>query len=577
MPDFSGASLKLKAEGEEKVLATLDRIDKKARDSFGGYSRLSQDELNKASAAFDALYGKQSKSAAKSAESVAAAMEQSAARQARSLTGIARGFEMVTRTGTLTGRSLDSVAVRASELALGFGATGYIVGAIAIGGGAIVEAFHKWDVAIENTKRLLSELNEEHVKLVAEAQGNSLGAKELELANQYLKKVQEIEKNRPGFFSRIASELVTGAGTIIGSESLIQYGASLFPVAQLRSDLALRQAGANLLQGDKNISAEDAKKQAQEAEQAEDKHISALSAIIKLQSENGGALAEADRLIQKYTASLRNANLTEEQRAKILERINTLNAAEKTGESSPYKLTELPAFKSPFGLSGIPADFLADISPAHQLADELNPDRPQAKADQFAIEENVRRTIEGLKNTWFAQADQLAKEMQQRVGQTIGDALFNGFQTAFQRGSNIGKGIQDLTRTVLSGLGSMFMQIAEKALIASQFMQKIVGFLTTNPWLAAAAAVAMMAFASQLGGAGGGGGGGSYGGSYGGGTVIDRGIINPIAPTSPVTPVSSITPRPTNNFYNTIIGVNDASAQRQLQEMIRKANARGSA
>ena len=187
--------------------------------------------------------------------------------------------------------------------------------------------------------------------------------------------------------------------------------------------------------------------------------------------------------------------------------------------------------------------------------------------------------LEGIKTTWFAESERLAQQIQQQIGQTIGNALANGFQAAFAAGGNIGTGIKALMQSVLSGLGSIFMEIGEKALAGMAFIQKISAAIASmNPWVGIPAALGLIALGAVMKGSGGSGGAGSsYGGSYSssGNTIVDRGLINPLAPTGPVTSPSNIAARPTTVLQATIIGVNDPTAQRQLQEMINKANRRG--
>src|SRR5438270_13428644 len=109
--DFSGASLNLKATGEDKVLAALDRIDKKAQSSVQEWSRLTQQEVNDAAAAFDRLYGKQSASAQQTkavVENVAGQVDGMSHTAAIGLGELARGLGRGAESG-----KRSSLAVRA--------------------------------------------------------------------------------------------------------------------------------------------------------------------------------------------------------------------------------------------------------------------------------------------------------------------------------------------------------------------------------------------------------------------------------------------------------------------------------
>ena len=111
--DFSAASLLIKILGEDKVIAGLDRIDKKAQataqkatEGMREWSRVTEKEITDRAAQFDQIYGKKVKDVVDEvANKVDAAMQ----RSARGTLAVSRGLEVMARTGKESGRALDSI------------------------------------------------------------------------------------------------------------------------------------------------------------------------------------------------------------------------------------------------------------------------------------------------------------------------------------------------------------------------------------------------------------------------------------------------------------------------------------
>ena len=179
---------------------------------------------------------------------------------------------------------------------------------------------------------------------------------------------------------------------------------------------------------------------------------------------------------------------------------------------------------------------------------------------------------------WGAMIDNLADQM----STTLADSIGSAFEAAFATG-RISEGFRALGQSMLAGLGSMLQMFGTKALVASQLMASLLeSFKTLNPKVAVAAAIGLIALGGALKGAaqsafGGGGAGGnvsmasvgSFGGG-GGGTTRLPGVT--FGPTASATAGSLTAAAPINV---TIIGPNDPSAQRQMQELIANASRRG--
>lgn len=162
---------------------------------------------------------------------------------------------------------------------------------------------------------------------------------------------------------------------------------------------------------------------------------------------------------------------------------------------------------------------------------------------------------------------------------TVASALTNGIEAGLLAAIQSGR-ISDLwkvmSQTMLAQLASMMVNVALAYIGYASMIARIEAFLLANPIAAIAAAAAMLAFAYNNGGKATTGqrtmAGGSGGISYGmnGSSLPTQQII--FGPTSATT-AAGMTPRSSNNI--TIIGPNDPTAQRALQELMTKADSRG--
>lgn len=171
------------------------------------------------------------------------------------------------------------------------------------------------------------------------------------------------------------------------------------------------------------------------------------------------------------------------------------------------------------------------------------------------------------------------------LGHAFIGSIADGISTAVGARS-LGDGFKAMTAGILSGLGDMAITVGEKSLAIASLMSAIRKALEAFAPVGAIGAalaliglgVALKGTAAALGrgrsaGAGGGGYGGGYYGGGGGATVIDRGLINPLnaGPTPGSVPLRS------SSVINvTLIGKDDPRAQRELLEMIDRAESRRS-
>lgn len=302
------------------------------------------------------------------------------------------------------------------------------------------------------------------------------------------------------------------------------------------------------------------------------KQIAAVNeqAVAAIRSLNAGVTREFNtRLAQVASDTVKNSpNFVfkgDEERQLILNELARQDEVrqlleQKLGDVGPAMLNKLVA--GGMKVSDLPPGVGGDFDPI-QLERLI-----KAIGDKFT---NLGQTIQ----------NEHIKPLGDQLGRSFADSIAGGIAAGLQSGS-IQKGFKALLGGMLSGLGHLMVEIGTQSLLAASLFSSVIralkDFAPEGAILPSLALIALGGALEAAGGAvgsGGGGGGGGYGGGYGGGsggTVIDRGIINPLnsAP-------GAILGRSFGTVNATIIGVNDPSAQRMLQEMVRKANARGSA
>lgn len=210
----------------------------------------------------------------------------------------------------------------------------------------------------------------------------------------------------------------------------------------------------------------------------------------------------------------------------------------------------------------------------------------QVMPNQAALASLVDRSGEEFLNmavrSYQERIDALAFEIKFALGDTLGSAIADGLETAI-REKSIGAGFKALGKTLVSGLGDMMIQFGKASLVASTLMDTIFKALAKAlPGGAIVASLAMIAAGAALKGAAGsafGGGRATGGGGGGGGYSAAMPTGNMAFATQyygPTAAGSANTIERINPVSVTIIGPNDPAAQRQMQELIRNANRRGS-
>jgi hypothetical protein len=142
---------------------------------------------------------------------------------------------------------------------------------------------------------------------------------------------------------------------------------------------------------------------------------------------------------------------------------------------------------------------------------------------------------------------------------------------------NIGDAFKAMGQSIIQSLAKAMVNVALQAINFAKMLASIQKFMSANPLLALAAATALLVAARAAGGGAGTGNMTAMGTPSGLAFAPMSGT--PMAPTQLVfgntsaTTAAGMTPRQAMNV--TVIGPNDPTAQRTIQELMVKANSRG--
>lgn len=204
-----------------------------------------------------------------------------------------------------------------------------------------------------------------------------------------------------------------------------------------------------------------------------------------------------------------------------------------------------------------------------------------AEAMRASVRESVSVTGKIVNSELATQMQDVRDTFSRGFAEALGAGLANGFQVALSSKS-ISQGFKALTGTIFSSFGSLLVQFGTKALIANEAIQNMFKFLFTPGPKSAIAAAAIIAIGAGLQAAGQGilssaakGGGSSPIGSFVTGAPAPSGMMGPQMVFGGTMAGQSGSIAAATPVNVTIIGPNDPSAQRQMQELIEKANRRG--
>jgi tape measure domain-containing protein len=292
-----------------------------------------------------------------------------------------------------------------------------------------------------------------------------------------------------------------------------------------------------------------------------------IGLLVELASVTALTAAQTDTLRgaeAQLVAQLSAGNIGLEQRVKLSKQLAAVQSA--VGDQLALGLGGGPTAR--MGVTSSPMGRPAMVGAINPAV--IGQVQAQMAAVAAATEQAAVDTIQRLQQSFAG-----------GVVSTFADALAAGFQAAIASGK-IGEGFKAFGAVMLSGLGEMLQNFGKRALLANQLILKLMASMgSMNPVAGIAASLALIALGGALKGAaqsafGGGGGGGNmaavsgFSGGGGGGTARLPGLT--FGPTASATAGSLTAAAPVNV---TIIGPNDPTAQRQMQELIANAQRRG--
>ena len=245
--------------------------------------------------------------------------------------------------------------------------------------------------------------------------------------------------------------------------------------------------------------------------------------------------------------------------------------------AATIKLTEVSELGVPY-FERLPLP-MKPFDPTTALAGGAPKTDPSKVTDYQA---RVREEAKAYQDAIAAETLQMANSVRDGLANTLGDALATGIQAAFAKGANFGDAMKAFGVALLGGLGNVMVALGQQ-LVQLGVSLKIAmsSFASGNPTGMIAAGLAIIAVGAALRGAagramnqtgfgGGGGGGGGYSAP-----AMSGNMTMPTAYYGPTSAGSANTIERINPISVTIIGPNDPTAQRQMQELLRNAQRRG--
>jgi len=469
-------------------------------------------------------------------------------RAAKAAIGFAAVGQSIARTGSLTADAGTRIIEAGSQISAMFGAGGLVVSGILAGLAAVTTAFFNTRKEVADFKKTLDDLTDtanvqglqdaldKLVKGTASKEGrDAITAQAAELV-----RLQEEYKKYENATGAASSEEIELAKRINTLRAEIDAKRQKIDEIQRRMAIASDTERFHTQVVDE---AAEAQKRATEADKKRSEALKLLDEAVKRNADVRGAMMERE-------------------------------ARRPSGPSVTSGLT--------FGVSPL------DVGIADRLGLKAAPD--VVKSDMEALKATLASEMATLStdlaNMPVAVDEALLEslrvdDMKNTLSTGISGALEGGILSGLEMalsGGNIGEAFRAMGQAIVSSLAKAMVNVAIAAIKLGTLLEKVRTFMMANPAIAVASAIALLALARSMGGGTQGGSmtaiGTSGGLSYavgGAPTAAPSPII--FGPTSATT-AAGMTPR--NPMNVTIIGPNDPTAQRAIQELMNKANSRGS-
>lgn len=479
------------------------------------------------------------------------ATEVSGTRAAKAAIGFAAVGQSMARTGSLTADAGTRIVEAGSQIAMMFGTGGIVVSALLAGGVAIATLFGKTRAEIAKTKEELDKLVD-----VGDIQGLQ----------------RELDKLVLGTASQRGRDAITAQATEL-AKLTEQYR---YMASKLSSELTPEETRARgriyeltVAVREKRDAIADLQNRLGLAADAQRYHTQTVTADTVAVNANTAALKAQQRAAE-------GQRTTPEGRAAA--RSSEANVRRETARSTLAGVLQSTQIVD---VANVQRDVDTAIS---QIAGTVAPNLGnrllrliRLESIRKSLSDGIRDSVrDGLKNgleAALATGDiraftkALAQTLNSTLSQSLTGFIASGFEEMFK---NIGK-------RLLKGLADMMADFAARSIVFGKMMEAIKGFLSFGNGLGAVlAASALLAFANANGGKASMGSRSIAGGSGG----MLSGVTGSMMPTQQIifggtsaTTAAGMTPRSATNV--TIIGPNDPTAQRAMQELLAKANSRG--
>lgn len=585
--DFTGASLRIQPVGDKETIAALEKIDQRLKQSQDNFNTISDAEFARANANWDRITGAAEKANARAAAAAEQAADRAAkaqevleTRMSRSTQSASRGLEIIARTGSVTGRSMDNILASISNIALGFGSSGLLVGAAAIAGSAIIDVFTKTRKELEKTQlefnqrldqmlnaRNMRGIDEETQKLFSGDQyaavlGKNPGESDVDflVRSQGLQGLRRLQaqlqaKYVPQYDAKTGLALPI-TGELAEVNRLLAQQEDLYRRVGAAHAIAIKQVG-----------------DAAEAELRSLRDKAQLRSLLNPDVSPGAKLTDSTMTL----AAARNLPIANVSGASVAERVQALELVKQMlGADAQVANTDEKRAKILREIEGILKE-IDELRPPSVLGAIKGPKVDEGDASNPLSPAGFKKWAEKLNAQMNEYSDQLGRQL----AGTFARSISAGLESAFAKGGGIKSAWKALTGSFLEGLGEMFETIGEKALAGLAFIKTITDAIAgMAPEIGIPAAIGLIALGAVLKGAGAraassGSGGGSYSSYAAPANTRGTVLVHPTTPASSTVSAAGLTAKQPITVNATIIGKDDPQAQWQLLEMIARAQRRG--
>jgi hypothetical protein len=537
----------VKEEGAAVVEAALKRLKKETQDVAAEFKKTS-------GAAGD--FGRQSQAAGGGAQIAGD-------RAAKAAIGFAAVGQSIARTGSVTADAGTRIIEAGSQIATMFGPGGLAVAALLGFAAAALTSFRR---ASDEAKKMADETTKALREMVLSGDITNID-KQLRTVQQgvldlttgeFVGGLDDLREKYKALNDQIAATVITEKGRMVGGQNQV-YMAS----QQEQAYNKLVTSAAELRKQIQGLEADEAKLlRARQLAQTFTKSDEEKLSLQRFEERESAALKRGIVQFKKYADEVRR--IRAEAEAEINRRIAPMVQRARSPIDVSAQKVEMA------GISVDLAKITLDID--KQLMRGVRWDNIKAAFSagiRTSVTDGIRAGLEAALMSGdignFTKA--LAQTLSGSLAKAMTDYLMSGMKELWQ---NFGK-------TIVKGLADTMAQFAQTSIVFAKMMAAIKRMLEFgNGAGALIVATALLAFAHANGGKASMGNTAMAGGAGG----LSTGVMSSTLPTQQIifgatsaTTAAGMTPRQSMNV--TVIGPNDPSAQRAIQELMTKANSRG--